>query len=114
MSPSNSAFEAEPRHSQIAPGDEVAMARHQKYLGTQEICARLGICRHTWHRWVKSGQAPAPAPLPGNPRWSRSDLERFERGRVHQVVAEQRVGRHVRQTTRTPQPFPVLNRDGAR
>jgi predicted site-specific integrase-resolvase len=71
-----------------------------KVLGTPAICQKFGICRHTWHRWVKSGQAPAPAPLPGNPRWRVEDIERFERGR-YQVVSEQRVGLHGQDSTRS-------------
>lgn len=78
---SHSTLQAERGEAEVATGHKVAMPRAQKFLNTSAVCARLGICRHTWHRWVVSGQAPAPAPLPGYPRWSVSDLERFERGR---------------------------------
>lgn len=77
----NRALETTPAESQVAERDGDAVVPEPKYLGTPAICRRLGIERHTWHRWVVSGQAPSPAPLPGNPRWRLSDILRFERGR---------------------------------
>ena len=54
-------------------------ARH--LIDSRTICARFGICRHTWHRWVVAQHAPAPVPnLPGHPRWRVEDIEAFERG----------------------------------
>lgn len=77
----NRALETPTAEPQVAERDEHTVAPEPKYLGTPAICQRFGIDRHTWHKWVKSGQAPAPAPLPGNPRWRLSDILRFERGR---------------------------------
>ena len=57
------------------------MSARQQLLGGPAVCARLGICRHTWHRWVVAGHAPAPvANVPGHPRWCVTDIEAFERG----------------------------------
>lgn len=60
----------------------IAVPRDQKFLNVRECCERFGVSRATWFRWVKSQQAPQPAPLPGHPRWRVTDIERFERGRV--------------------------------
>lgn len=49
-----------------------------RYVTTPAICRQLGISRWTWRRWVRCGMAPAPAPLPGHPRWHRVDVERFQ------------------------------------
>jgi predicted DNA-binding transcriptional regulator AlpA len=79
----NRTFEPEAADTHIASRDEIAETGRQKYLDTAAICAHFGISRHTWARWVKSGQAPAPDPaLPGHPRWRVSDIERFKRGRM--------------------------------
>lgn len=66
---------------QVAQRDADAPQRDQKFLSASTCAERFGVSRHTWMRWVKSRQAPAPAPLPGHPRWAVSDIERFERGR---------------------------------
>ena len=49
-------------------------------LTRPQICRRFAISRWTWTRWVRDGIAPAPVPLPGHPRWRRSDIDRFEIG----------------------------------
>jgi len=78
----NRGFQAVATDAQIPERDAHAIPRAQKLLGTSAICERFGISRHTWHRWVVSGQAPAPVHnWPGHPRWAMSEIERFERGR---------------------------------
>lgn len=45
------------------------------------ICARFGISRWTWRRWVRSGIAPEPARhLPGQLKWRVEEIERFANG----------------------------------
>jgi predicted DNA-binding transcriptional regulator AlpA len=77
-----SALESSPADAQVAKRHTNTPAREPKLLGKDDICARLGISRWTWQRWVKSRQAPAPVPgIPGHPRWAVRDIEHFERGR---------------------------------
>ena len=53
----------------------------RELLSGPAVAARLGICRHTWHRWVVAQHAPSPVPnVPGHPRWRLTDIEAFERG----------------------------------
>jgi predicted DNA-binding transcriptional regulator AlpA len=59
-----------------------AAANTPSFLTGPSVCARLGVSRYTWFRWVRSGEAPKPAPLPGHPKWSLSSIEAFERGLV--------------------------------
>jgi hypothetical protein len=60
-----------------------------EFLTQIQICRRMGICDETWRRWRQRGLTPAPAPLPGRPRWRVEDIAEFERrGRV--VVPERR------------------------
>ena len=78
----NRALQPTATEAQIPERDEHPIPRGQKFLSTPSICERFGISRWTWHRWVVSGQAPAPVHnWPGHPRWAVSDIERFERGR---------------------------------
>lgn len=81
MSPGNRARESAAADPQVAERDDCLPARGAQLLGTSDICARLGISRHTWHRWVTQGQAPAPVPnIPGHPRWALNAIEAFRRG----------------------------------
>ena len=57
------------------------MSGAARLLTGPAVATRLGICRHTWHRWVVAQHAPAPVPnLPGHPRWRVEDIDAFERG----------------------------------
>jgi predicted DNA-binding transcriptional regulator AlpA len=59
-----------------------AAANTPIFLTGPSVCARLGVSRWTWARWVRSGDAPRPSALPGHPKWSLSSIEAFERGLV--------------------------------
>jgi predicted DNA-binding transcriptional regulator AlpA len=59
-----------------------AAANTPIFLNGPSVCARLGVSRWTWARWVRSGDAPRPSALPGHPKWSLQSIEQFERGLV--------------------------------
>jgi predicted DNA-binding transcriptional regulator AlpA len=55
------------------------------------VCALLGISRSTWLRLRKSGVAPAPVDLPGQPRFRRVDIDRMVRGGRRFLVSHERL-----------------------
>jgi predicted DNA-binding transcriptional regulator AlpA len=68
--------------SRTARSNADAAANTPIFLTGPSVCARLGVSRWTWARWVRSGDAPRPSALPGHPKWSLSSIEQFERGLV--------------------------------
>jgi hypothetical protein len=80
----------------------------------EDLVALLGVSLRTIHRKRRHGVFPIPE-LPtvdSRPRWSRAVVRRFLDG--EQVVPQQRVRLHARESNRSARPFPVPNADGAR
>jgi len=48
------------------------------FLRMPEICQRYGVSVPSVHRWVKSGQFPAPKKISRCSVWNIKDLEAFE------------------------------------
>ena len=46
-------------------------------LDTRALCAVLDIGRTTLHERRRLGVAPEPLPMPGHPRWSKTEVQRF-------------------------------------
>jgi predicted DNA-binding transcriptional regulator AlpA len=67
-------------------------------LNTPRVCARLGVSRWTWRRWVKTGVAPAPlSGLPGHPKWRQRDIEAFADGAYRRATGRRSYFGHARQ-----------------
>jgi predicted DNA-binding transcriptional regulator AlpA len=60
-------------------------------LSGPRVCALLGISRSTWLRLRKSGMAPAPVDLPGQPRFRRVDIDRMVSGGRRFLVGHKRL-----------------------
>jgi predicted DNA-binding transcriptional regulator AlpA len=83
-----------------AVSDQHRVSQESDLVTGPQTCALLGISRSTWLRLRKSGVAPAPVDLPGQPRFRRVDIARMVRGgrrflSSHERLTNQSVSRRV-------------------
>jgi predicted DNA-binding transcriptional regulator AlpA len=67
------------------------VSQESDLLSGPRVCALLGISRSTWLRLRKSGVAPAPVDLPGQPRFRRVDIDRMVSGGRRFLVGHKRL-----------------------
>lgn len=52
------------------------------FASDKDLANRYGICRQTWWRWVRTGNAPKPIKLTSNcTRWKMADIQAWEASR---------------------------------
>jgi predicted DNA-binding transcriptional regulator AlpA len=71
--------------------DQHRVTQGADLLSGPRVCALLGISRSTWLRLRKSGVAPAPVDLPGQPRFRRVDIDRMVSGGRRFLVSHKRL-----------------------
>ena len=70
------------------------MSNSPNLLSGPACAARLGICRHTWHRWVVARHAPDPvANVPGHPALARAGHRGLRTWGVHHEFGYFRAGK---------------------
>jgi predicted DNA-binding transcriptional regulator AlpA len=74
-----------------AVSDQHGITQVADLLSGPRVCALLGISRSTWLRLRKSGVAPAPVDLPGQPRFRRTDIDRMVSGGRRFLVGHKRL-----------------------
>jgi predicted DNA-binding transcriptional regulator AlpA len=84
-----------------APAEQPKRRRHvplpaREFLTGPQVRAELGISRSTFLNWRKAELFPAPAPIPGQPKWRVSDVERFKNGGVRSFTAHLRAAKRSR------------------
>ena len=64
-------------------------------MTTSDVCEHLGISRQTWHRWRRSGIAPAALLMgPNTIRFRESDVAKFEAWCIARAEARERGDDH--------------------